>query len=1143
MKINEGLIYTNDKCIGCNRCISACPISSANIAINRNGKNFIRVNDEYCIHCGHCMEICDHGARDYLDDTEQFFEDLAAGEKIALAISPALYLLYPERMSHILGYLRSLGAAKIYDVGFGADISIWCHLKYLENNKDEKGRCPAFVTQECPAIVNYVRKYAPELLQYLIPVCSSLACLGVYVKKYCRDDSKIAYLSSCIARSDDIKSPKISGNLCYNVTFRHLEEYIKDVDISSYQAESDLKPIGFGGTVAAPDGFLEYFRRFLNDDQQIVRLETNSLRRDRLRNMIPMLSGSGAQPAIVCVQQCSYGCVNGSALPRSAAARRQWIEAGARAGKEKVEQKNLFSGDLTVEERRRRINESFKELDADDFFCRFEETSHKSDAVSKKVYDEIFDSMYKTTPELRSINCGACGYVSCSEMAKAIANGYNRRGNCVQYAHEEIRRLYFVDQLTGLSNATAFARDTLEMVRKHPNTAYVMVVGDLDNIQVLNDMYGYIMGDEVLCYLAERLKLFASTRGACARIAGNRFAACVPDNRMDLLFASEYFDCSHLGIKLRITISVGIYYMKKGEEDIERAIEYATLPIGVSQDMSRNTFMVFEDAMRDRLQLEAELTEQMHEALDKGEFKMYLQPQFNHSTGSLVGAESLCRWIKKDGTMIMPRDFIVLFEKNGFIRSLDRYMWEMAFQMEKSWIDRGIEPVPISVNISRISLLDDELADSIKSLREKYDVPAGLVHLEITESAYMRDQNKIIATTRALQKQGFRIAMDDFGSGYSWLNTLKDVPFDILKLDMGFLGGEDGTERSGNILASVMRMAQNLRIPTIAEGVEKRGQADYLKSLGCDVIQGFYYARPMPPEEFEQILCCGISHDDIHRPAFMDAIEVNSFFGMDTPESRMFDYYCGPAVIMEYEQGSISIVRINDRYIQTLGMNKDAFEQVRAKFIETLAPASRIDFLMALEKALETGKDAECVTQRILPGIDEPVWIKSRFSLVASNGDRHVFFGSAENISKEKNSEIELREANERMNMVLDYSPVGICLFRATMKGVLFSMQTLSASKGFCKMVAYPYEEVMSWSWDDFINLVYPPDRAKFTASMLSSLATTRRFSMVYRAVANDGKEFHWVKIDEAAIRQEDGTFLTFASFLDLGTDEKGPQM
>lgn len=1141
MRINEGVIYTKDNCIGCNRCISACPIPNANIAVNKDGKNFIRVNGEYCIHCGHCMEVCNHGARAYLDDTDRFFDDMAAGEKIALAVSPALYLLYPEKTSHILGYLRSLGVGKIYDVGYGADISVWCHLKYLEENCDENGRCPAFVTQECPAVVSYIRKYAPKLLPKLIPVQSSVSCLGVYVHKYCKDDSKIAYLSPCIARTDEINSPETGGNISYNVTFRQLEERIRNVDISAYEAESDLKPVGFGGTISAPDGFQDYIRHFLSDEQQSIRVEGNSLQKEELLRMIPALYEGDDPPVIVSALQCSYGCVNGTALPQTSDFRKRWGCISAQIRKEN--KNNRFTGDLTVQERRRLINEAFDKLDPADFFCRFEKADRKNDTISAKTCDEIFRSMYKTTPALRAVDCGACGYDSCRDMVKAIANGYNRRENCVQYAHEEIRRLYFMDALTGLSNITAFTRDTLEMLGKHPNTPHSLVVGDLDNLQVINDMYGYATGDAVLCFIAEKLKSFAAAKGACARIGGNRFAMCMPSREIDGFIQNDYFDCGHLGVRLRVTISVCIYNLEKGEKNIARAIEFASLPISVSNDLSRNTCVLFEESMRERLIKEAKMTEQMHEALANDEFKMYLQPQFNHSTGALVGAESLCRWVKPDGTIIMPCDFIPLFERNGFIRSLDKHMWEKAFAQVRGWIDRGEQAVPVSVNISRISLLDEELSETVRLLREKYDVPAGLVHLEITESAYMRDQTRIIATTRALQKQGFQIAMDDFGSGYSSLNTLKDVPFDILKLDMGFLGGEDETDRGGNILASVMRMAQNLRIPTIAEGVEKRGQADYLKSLGCDVIQGFYYARPMPPDEFEQVMQCGVTHDRLKRPSFMNNIEVNSFFTMDSPESRMFDYYCGPSVIMEYEQGCISIIRINDRYLQTLGMDKDGFEQVRAKFMETLSPESRVEFLMALEKALESGADAECVTQRILPGRDEPVWIKSHFSLIASNGDRHVFYGSAENISKEKNSETMLREANERMNMVLDYSPAGICLFRATMKGVLFSMQILTANKGFCKMVGYPYHEVMSWQWDDFIELIYPPDRAKFSASMLSALATTRKFSMVYRGVANDGKEFHWVKIDEAAIRQEDGSFLTFASFIDLGTDEKGPKI
>ena len=232
---------------------------------------------------------------------------------------------------------------------------------------------------------------------------------------------------------------------------------------------------------------------------------------------------------------------------------------------------------------------------------------------------------------------------------------------------------------------------------------------------------------------------------------------------------------------------------------------------------------------------------------------MYFQPQVNYDDGKLVGVEALARWNHPREGLISPDRFIPLFEKNGFILKLDTYVWEHSCRYLREWMNRAggeVLPLSVSVNISRYDVYTPGLCETLKDLVEKYRLPASALRLEITETAYMDDPSQMLDVVKELQGAGFVVEMDDFGAGYSSLNTLKDVPVDVLKLDVRFLTKSENDARGGMILSSVVRMAGWLNLPLIAEGVESKHQADYLKSLGCCYMQGYYFGRAMPAEKF-----------------------------------------------------------------------------------------------------------------------------------------------------------------------------------------------------------------------------------------------------------------------------------------------------
>ena len=246
----------------------------------------------------------------------------------------------------------------------------------------------------------------------------------------------------------------------------------------------------------------------------------------------------------------------------------------------------------------------------------------------------------------------------------------------------------------------------------------------------------------------------------------------------------------------------------------------------------------------------------MKGSLRRGEFLVYLQPKYELMSERIVGAEALVRWLHPQLGFISPARFIPIFEQNGFIYQLDKYVWEKTCQLLKDDIDHGRPVLPISINVSRIDLYSPNIVKVFEELIDKYDIPPKLLELELTESAYVENPQQIIEIAKELQARGFPILMDDFGSGYSSLNMLKDMPVDILKIDLKFLSDTQGDDhgRGGNIMTSVVRMAKWLDVPVIAEGVETQAQVDFLRTIGCECVQGFFYSKPVPIEVYEDLV-------------------------------------------------------------------------------------------------------------------------------------------------------------------------------------------------------------------------------------------------------------------------------------------------
>jgi iron only hydrogenase large subunit-like protein len=429
------LVKTNDNCIGCNRCISTCPAPGANIAQEVDGKNRIVVDNEKCIACGSCVEACVHGAREYEDDTERFIEDLKKGTKISLLLAPAFKADYINEYERILGELKTLGVNRVISISFGADITTWAYINYITKN-NYKGS----LSQPCPAVVGYIEKYAPDVLPKLIPVHSPMMCGAIYVKKYMKVTDKLAFISPCIAKKNEIDDPNTGGYISYNVTFDHLVKYLKAHPVSGAKPFTDEIEYGLGSIYPMPGGLKNNVEWLLGDDVCIRQME--GVRHmyayiDRNKEMIK--KGNNPYLFIDCLN-CSGGCIYGTGIePEKRGDESVFINIQKIKGVSKNDgKKSAWGRNTPVSDRMNRLNKQFADLDLNDFIRHYTDKSAscRYNTPTESQRQKIFADMLKDTKDKQNINCRGCGYKTCTAMADAIFNGFNHKENCVYYAKE-----------------------------------------------------------------------------------------------------------------------------------------------------------------------------------------------------------------------------------------------------------------------------------------------------------------------------------------------------------------------------------------------------------------------------------------------------------------------------------------------------------------------------------------------------------------------------------------------------------------------------------------------------------------------------------------------------------------------------------
>lgn len=416
---------------------------------------------------------------------------------------------------------------------------------------------------------------------------------------------------------------------------------------------------------------------------------------------------------------------------------------------------------------------------------------------------------------------------------------------------EEIYRLHLAQNITNDKNPAFFAQGAGEIIARHPDWNYAVVQFDVAKFKLINEQFGEALGDELLNYFIHTLKLVCNEKQLYTRLSADVFMIITPYERQeDINQFIDLLDQNLLGYKgITYTLVYGVCYVSDIGTGLRKYGDGAALARQSIKGNALTHIAFYEEKMKENVQIRKFVEDNMEAALKNHEFMMYLQPKYSISEEKMVGAEALVRWNHPEKGLIPPMDFIPLFEQNGFVVKMDRYIWEEACKTIRKWMDAGIKPLPISVNVSRRHLKDITYIQILNALTDKYQIPKKYLEIEITETV---EEAGIAECVTMLKENGYTLLMDDFGSGYSSLNMLKDTQFDVIKIDRGFLQDFIGSKRGQKIVEHTIRMTKAIGLDLIAEGVETQEQADFLSGCGCDKAQGFFYAKPMPLEDFNE---------------------------------------------------------------------------------------------------------------------------------------------------------------------------------------------------------------------------------------------------------------------------------------------------
>ncbi|MEG1781697.1 MAG: EAL domain-containing protein [Oscillospiraceae bacterium] len=745
-------------------------------------------------------------------------------------------------------------------------------------------------------------------------------------------------------------------------------------------------------------------------------------------------------------------------------------------------------------------------------------------AISKSIEDEM-----------TALNLGACDFIlspyNPSALKKRLMNLLSFKDNLILSSRQDY------DSLTGIYNKDAFYRKSEEFLSLHSEDTLAVICLNIERFKVVNDLFGSFEGDKLLKYIAEKIReYFDDYGGVFGRIGADNFALLIPfhtglEKEIEQTILCEI---DNYPLDLKLTVRFGIYMVEDKSVPVEIMCDRANLAIAQIKGMYQNYYSFYSHSLRDKLLSEQELINDMHSALLNGEFHIYYQPKFDLATNKMVGAEALVRWLHPTKGVISPDNFIPIFEKNGFITTLDMYIWENTCKNMQRWAKLNFESIPISVNVSRVDVYNPHLCEIICNLCDKYDISHSLLDLEITETAYTQSPKQLIEIASRLKSLGFRIVMDDFGSGYSSLNMFNEVPVDTIKLDMGFLHDKGQSPLNGNILNFVVNMAKWLNIPVVAEGVETQQQVNFLKSMGCNQGLGYFYFHPLPCEEFEKLLSNATKYSPEVLQSTVNGVNLNDFWDPNSQFNLLFDLFVGAIMIVERNGQTLSILRANDRWYDIFGSDRAKIFNAASDICAHIFPDDRETFLNNMHDSNPKSSELVDESRWVNPIDGEIKWLRSRVRTIFRGVDRSISIASTEDITLTMQTQAHLSEALKRSESIAKSIPGGVFSYSPD------SGKFDYISDNLCNMLGYTREEFRDKFKDKFENLIYEDDRSNIISLIDMSLNSTPPFDVKksYRIQTKSGKLI-WVHDEGNLVHDRQGKRWIYVVLVDISRQKE----
>ncbi|MEG0803985.1 MAG: EAL domain-containing protein, partial [Pygmaiobacter sp.] len=616
------------------------------------------------------------------------------------------------------------------------------------------------------------------------------------------------------------------------------------------------------------------------------------------------------------------------------------------------------------------------------------------------------------------------------------------------------------------------------------------------------------------CSVGDPLKI-------CARLGSDKFALFVPQQEG---FAEQLITQMNRQLKLypldlRVTVRCGICRTSDVPANVQQMCDRAQLAGEAVRGRFDCAYAYYDGEQRRRVLEAQELIEEMHRALEQQQFEVVFQPKYNLTTGEIAGAEALVRWNHPTKGMISPENFIPLFEKNGFISMLDYYVWDIVCKQLAQWIRETKHPVPLSVNISRVDIYNPNLVEILHTLVEKYELHPAWLELEITESAYTENPEQMIEVVHALKQEGFLIEMDDFGTGYSSLNMLSEVSVDVIKMDMRFLQGAAVPGKGKNILHFVVGLSKWMGLAVIAEGIETREQVAFLRSMGCNRGQGYYFSKPLCAQEFEALLNGEATKEICSENVFSATIDINEIWNPFSQFNLLFNSYVGALGIFEYSAERMFLLRANENCYRLFSNDRESLSRATTNIMELMYEEDRLYFGNAMKNMIETNGEEICDLRfHSLLHKRKSRTLHLHIRVIYNSPERVLFLSSMEDFTEMKRLEEKLVRQREFFVRIYDTVSCGILRFSIT-KGLIVRSSNIAGMK----LLGCERSDVENGTVDYF-EMIRKEDRAMVERAVreLASEPIDSIIVIEYR-IKNLRGETLWVNDNTRSMEDENG--------------------